>query len=125
MFKVKEDSSIHINRGNVGILEVQVENDDGSSYTFQQGDVIRLGIYKKGDYNTIILEKEIPVEDATLTVEIPLTKEDTTIGSIINKPVDYWYEIELNPDTEPQTIIGHDEKGAKIFKLYPEGVEEE
>ena len=56
---------------------------------------------------------------------ISLNKEDTTIGDIINTPIDYWYEVQLNPETNPQTIIGYDENGAKIFRLYPEGVEEE
>jgi hypothetical protein len=54
-----------------------------------------------------------------------LSKEDTKIGKKVNKPVDYWYEVELNPDTYPQTIVGYDEDGAKIFKLYPEGVKAE
>ena len=54
-------------------------------------------------------------------VEIYLTEEDTKIGEVISKPKDYWYEVELNPDEEPQTIIGYDEDGAKIFKLFPEG----
>lgn len=41
---------------------------------------------------------------------------------MVNKPTDFWYEVELNPDTAPQTIIGYDkETGAKIFRLYPEG----
>ena len=43
------------------------------------------------------------------------------IGEVINKPTNYWYEIELNPNTQPQTIIGYDEDGEKLFVLYPEG----
>ena len=62
--------------------------------------------------------------EATTSVDLSLDSTETTIGDIINKPVEYWYEIQLNPDTEPQTIIGYDENGAKIFKLYPEGVKE-
>ena len=54
-------------------------------------------------------------------VTISLSSTDTRIGEIINKPVDYWYEIELNPDTTPQTIIGYDADGPKILKLFPEG----
>lgn len=38
--------------------------------------------------------------------------------------MDYWYEVELNPETEAQTIIGYDEDGPKIFRLYPEGDDE-
>lgn len=60
------------------------------------------------------------LEDTT-QVEMALYGEDTKFGEVISKPVDYWYEIELNPDTNPQTIVGYDEEGAKIFKLFPEG----
>ena len=54
-------------------------------------------------------------------VEIFLHGAETKFGEVINKPVDYWYEVELNPETKPQTIIGYDEDGAKVFKLFPEG----
>ena len=58
------------------------------------------------------------------SVRIRLRREDTKIGDIIHKPVKYWYEVELNPDTEPQTIVGYDDDGPKIFTLYPEGADE-
>lgn len=125
MFKVKEDLSIHITRGDIGLLEITAKNEDGSDYTFKVDDVIRLGIFEKKKFNLIKKQKDITVQEETTTVQIPLNKEDTTIGDIINTPVDYWYEVQLNPETNPQTIIGYDENGAKIFRLYPEGVEEE
>jgi hypothetical protein len=43
------------------------------------------------------------------------------IGDVISKHKDYWYEVVLNDDTLPQTIIGYDEDGAKLFRLFPEG----
>ena len=55
------------------------------------------------------------------SVEIFLSKEDTKIGDVISKPKDYWYEVVVNDDTKPQTIIGYDDDGAKVFKLFPEG----
>ena len=61
------------------------------------------------------------VTETITNVEIVLSKEDTKIGSLISTPFDYWYEIELNPETEPQTVIGYDDDGEKIFRLYPEG----
>ena len=125
MFKVEKNKSlIKITRGDIGVLEVTARNKNKSAYTFKKGDIVRLGVYEKNNYKSIKLKKDIAVEDETLSVDIPLTKEDTSIGNIINQPVDYWYEVQLNPDTEPQTIVGHDEDGAKIFRLYPEGVEE-
>ncbi len=125
MFKVKEDLSIHITRGDIGLLGITAKTDNESDYTFQVGDIIRLGVFEKKNFTSVKLQKDITVQEQTSEVQISLTKEDTTIGEILNKPVDYWYEIQLNPETNPQTIIGYDENGAKIFRLYPEGVEEE
>jgi hypothetical protein len=70
-----------------------------------------------------VLQKDTKVTSASTKVSISLLSADTKIGEYINKPTDYWYEIELNPDTAPQTIVGYDEDGAKVFRLYPEGRE--
>ena len=45
------------------------------------------------------------------------------LANIINKPVDYWYEVELNPDTSSAiTILGYKKKtGPRILSLTPEG----
>lgn len=124
MFKIEKDFSIHITRGDIGTLGISANGDNGA-YEFQVGDVVRLGVFKKNDYSSIVLQKEITVDEKTTEVSLPLTSAETRIGEIINEPVDYWYEIQLNPDTQAQTIVGYDNKGAKIFRLYPEGVEEE
>ena len=124
MFKVKDDLSIHVTRGDVGLLGITAKNEDESDYIFQIGDVVRLGVFEKKKFSSIKLQKDIIVQEQGTEVQISLNKEDTSIGDIINTPVDYWYEVQLNPETNPQTIIGCDENGAKIFRLYPEGVEE-
>lgn len=124
MFKVKDDLSIHVTRGDVGLLGITAKNEDESDYIFQIGDVVRLGVFEKKKFSSIKLQKDIIVQEQGTEVQISLNKEDTSIGDIINTPVDYWYEVQLNPETNPQTIIGYDENGAKIFRLYPEGVEE-
>ena len=46
--------------------------------------------------------------------------DDMKIGEMLNKQVEYWYEIELNND---ETIIGYDDDGAKKLILYPEGAD--
>lgn len=125
MFKVKDDLSIHVTRGDIGILGITAKNEDNTDYIFQVGDIIRLGVFEKKKFSLIKLQKDVTVQEQGTEVQISLNKEDTTIGDIINTPVDYWYEIQLNPETNPQTIIGYDENGAKIFRLYPEGVEKE
>jgi hypothetical protein len=68
-----------------------------------------------------VIKKDVEVKEPTSAVEVVLDREDTKVGEIISKPTDYWYEVELNPETHPQTIVGYDDNGAKVFKLYPEG----
>jgi len=98
---------------------------DGEIYTFKAGEVVRIKVFEKKACENVVLQKDFPVEADTETVEILLLEEDTRFGGIISKPTDYWYEVELNPLNNPQTIIGYDEDGAKIFKLFPEGKDDE
>ena len=120
MFVVNEDNSIYVTRGDVVYLSVAAE-DNGAAYKFQPGDVVRIKVYGKKDAENVVLQKDFPVLAEAEQVAIELTEKDTKIGDVISKPTDYWYEIELNPFTDPQTIIGYDEDGAKVFKLFPEG----
>lgn len=120
MFKVNEDNSIYVTRGDIVYLKVTATNN-GSPYTFQPGEVLRVKVYGKKDCENIVLQKDFAVTNASASVEIILGENDTKIGETINKPTDYWYEVELNPFDNPQTIIGYDEDGAKLFRLFPEG----
>ena len=120
MFVLNDDLSIYATRGDIVFFSVSAE-ENGEAYTFKAGDVVRIKIYGKKNATSVVLEKDFPVVEDTEAVEIFLSSEDTKIGEVINKPKDYWYEVELNPRTNPQTIIGYDEDGAKVFKLFPEG----
>ena len=127
MFVVNEDLSIYATRGDIVFIAVTAEETDGAegeNYKFQPGDVVRFKAYGKKDAENVVLQKDFPVTAETEEVEIFLTEQDTKIGDVISKPVDYWYEVELNPFTNPQTIIGYDENGAMVFKLFPEGDDE-
>lgn len=119
MFKI-EGSTIKATRGDIGIVPVSAKNGD-TDYTFQVGEIVRFKVFKNKDCGCVELQKDVTVETETTEVIIPLVKEDTKIGELISKPVTYWYEVELNPDTNPQTIISYDDEGAKLFVLYPEG----
>jgi hypothetical protein len=121
MFKIDSDKTIHITRGDIGSINLGATNADGSEFTFQKDDVVRFKVFKSKDCQCVELEKDVVVGATGTEVLISLQGEDTKIGEVINKPTDYWYEVEVNPDTAPQTIIGYDEEGAKIFRLYPEG----
>lgn len=122
MFKIdKTTKQINITRGDIGCIEVKAKNEDGTDYTFQVGDIVRFKVFKKKDCGLVEIQKDVEVITAGTSVEINLTSADTKIGDIINKPTTLWYEVELNPNTNPQTIIGYDIDGEKQFVLYPEG----
>ena len=87
--------------------------------------MIRFRVGEKNQFDMVVIQKDITVKEESASIDITLTKDDTKIGGLINRPVDYWYEVELNPDTNPQTIIGYDTSGPKVFRLYPEGGDKE
>jgi protein involved in polysaccharide export with SLBB domain len=120
MFTVNEDLSIHATRGDIVFFDLTADAG-AEKYRFKTGDIVRMTIYGKKDAENVVMQKDFPVFEEADSIPIFLGEEDTRIGSVISKPVDYWYEIELNPDTYPQTIIGYDENGAKVFRIYPEG----
>ena len=121
MFRLNEDMSIYVTRGDTATIIVSLTNEEGTPYVFQAGDVLRLKVFEKKNCNNVVLEKLYPITQTMNEVNLALDEKDTKIGGVISKPVDYWYEIELNPLSNPQTVIGYDEEGAKIFKLFPEG----
>lgn len=132
MYRINEKTQeIQLTRGDIACIEVGALNEeDKSEYEFKAGDIVRFKVFKKKDCGCVELQKDVEVKETTKTVEINLTSDDTKIGDIINDAVDYWYEVELNPDTNPQTIIAYevDEYGQpleKIFKLLPEGNDKE
>ena len=124
MFKINDDLTIECTRGDAATFTVGA-NVGGTPYTFREGDVVRFSVCTKKDYSDVVLQKNTVVKSATEAVEIHLEGKDTKLGDGINKATEFWYEVELNPDTYPQTIIGHTEDGAKVFMLYPEGIKEE
>lgn len=126
MFVVNEDNSIYATRGDIVFFRVSA-NDivTGIKHTFKAGDVLRIKVYGKKAAEDVVLQKDFPIIANTSEVEIYLEEKDTKIGEVISKPKDYWYEVELNPDSEPQTIIGYNEDGPVLFKLFPEGADVE
>lgn len=125
MFVINEDKSIHITRGDVAFFSIEAKTDTGETYKFLPGDVVRFKVFGKKDCENVVLSKDFAVEAEANEVSIYLEEKDTKFGDVISKPTDYWYEVELNPYTNPQTILGYDDDGAKVFKLFPEGNEAE
>ena len=110
MFLVESDKTINITRGD------SIEFVAPVDYSFQSGDVLRLKVYRKKACEDVVLQKDFTIAEATETVNIVLTEQDTRIGGVISKPVDYWYELEVNPDNNPHTILGYTPK-AEILKM--------
>ena len=123
MFTITEDKTIFLTRGDVASIEIMANTGDDKPYIFQPGDVVRFKVFVRKQCDKVVLHKDAVVESETEKVDISLSSSDSKMGEIINKPTDYWYEIELNPDTNPQTIIGYDSDGPKILRLLPEGGE--
>lgn len=114
-----DGTTIKLNRGDVLKIALSIKLEDESNYTFQIGDRIIFSVYNKGKMSEEpVLTKEITIAEETQNAIINISNTETKIGELINKPVEYWYEVELN---DQYTVIGYDEDGAKQLILYPEG----
>lgn len=120
MFRVNDDLSIYVTRGDMVAIGINAKTGD-EVYQFARGDVVRFKVFERNGCHCVVLQKDFTVIEDCEKVSIVLESADTKIGEVISKPKDYWYEVEINPDTSPNTIIGYDDAGAKIFRLYPEG----
>ena len=123
MFVLNDDLSIHATRGDIVFFTVQAEQN-GKTYTFKAGDLIRFKVYGKKNAKKVVMQEDFTIVADCTEVEIYLDETKTKFGGVISKPTDFWYEVELNPLSNPQTIIGYDEDGPKIFKLFPEGADD-
>ena len=121
MFKILKDKTICITNGDIANFDVFAKLKDGNFYVFNKGDIVRFTVFKKKDVASIMISKDFVVEEESESVTIHLTSQETRFKDINNQPVDYWYEIVINPDTAPQTIVGYDETGEKIYRLFPRG----
>ncbi len=123
MFEVSEDYVINVTRGDAGAFTLKAKNEDGTPFVFEAGSLVRFKVFEKKDCNNVVLQKNVSVLANATEVQVVLTESETRniCKETISKPVDYWYEVELNPYNNPQTIVGYDDNGAKILRLYPEG----
>ena len=109
-------------------MPLTIEAEDISNkitYRFKEGDIIRFKVFEKKNVKNILLEKDFSVEEDAEQFIIELMASEMKIGDLIDKATDYWYEIELNPDSEKvQTIVGYEkESGPAVLTLLPEGGE--
>lgn len=121
MFQILKNKTICLTRGDIASIVVSAITTDEQPHTFKAGDIVRFNVFAKKQVDNVVINKDVQVTKESQTATIDLETQETRIGDVIHKPVDYWYEIILNPDTAPQTLVGYDEEGEKIFRLYPEG----
>jgi len=126
MFIIDEDgTTLKVTRGQSGTITFGALTPEGEPYTFQVGDILRLNVTKVNKENSVVMSVDTIIQEATTEATISITSFDSKIGTVINKPTDYWYDIELNPDSAiAQMLLGYDDEGPKIFKLYPESIKE-
>ena len=114
-----EGTTIKLNRGDVLSLTLSVSYTDGTSYSFTANDTVVFSVYNKNQMSgNAVFMKTINVTTPGQTLPVNLTSNDTKFGNLIDKPVEYWYEFELN---NQYTVLGYDDSGPKKLILYPEG----
>lgn len=109
-------NTIYVTRGESMNLPFKIK-----SYTFSIGDIIKLKIYGEMGLNYEPLKViKYEVKEITDIIYIPLTNSDTSSFPLSNKPITYWYEIDLN---SKDVVLGYDLKGPKKIIIYPKGME--
>ena len=125
MANIDAKYNIETVRGNVLPLRFRAKlNTDGTVQTFKPDDVVRFTIMQKGKCDQVVLQKDETVKEECESISMVIPAHEMKFGPIISTPVDYWYEVEVNPDTPyTVTILGYTKKkdGPKILTLLPEG----
>lgn len=123
MFKINEDLSIHITRGDSALIDVEVTDSNGNAHDFSASEEITLRVSEAKESGKAIISVLANLTEDPKKAQIFLTEEHTRkIGNPVSKPIDFWYEISIRnkADNSVQTVIGYDENGAKVLRLYPE-----
>ena len=124
MATINSNYNIETNRGDRLSLDFKFKRKStGEFLVFQVDDVVRFKIMKKNNCDDIVLQEDIKFQEAGETITLDIPSEKMKIGEIIYKPVDYWYELELYPDTPSSiTLLGYTKaSGPRILTLTPEG----
>ena len=111
MYKIDE-STIKCTRGDKLIFDVKIPiKDETGTITgyekFFKDDKVIFSVKENFGNADVVIRKEVIVPEDTDTITFSLTKEDTTIGELISKPVTYQYDVSINEDN---TIIGYDDE---------------
>lgn len=118
---IVENETFYVTWGDKGSFDVTFED-----YTFSQGDILTLKVYEEDAMDEDpVLQKSIIIDAEADIATFNLASADTRLGDPTNERVTYWYEITLTHSghvDEEQTPFCYDEKGPKLFYIYPGGV---
>ena len=110
MLEIINDNVIRFTKGDSIALDVDLKNTDGTKYTMQEGDSLKMTIRKS--------ISETPV--ATVSSTIPKIIIKPTITSELNAGK-YCYDIELiTADNDVYTIIGIRNECERNLIVFPE-----
>ena len=117
------DRNLSCVRGDMLHITIDMVDENNENVEFKVNDVIRFKVFEKKNPANVVVQKDFVITTNTLEYYFEIPAEDMEIGELIDKPVDYWYEIELNPDTPQRTtIFGSDKQlGTPILTLLVEG----
>ena len=102
-------TTISLTRGDTCKIGVDIFNPDGSLYVPVQGDSVRFAMKKNYKSDTVIMEKDIPINTLLLRIEPEDTKS-------LPQPSEYVYDIQLtHANGEIDTFIAK-----AIFKITEE-----
>lgn len=116
-----EGTTIKVFRGDSGHFDISKTDSEGNIEQFKQGDKVILSVKENFGEKNVLLRKTIPVNEDCDKVEFPISEEESiSLTDLISEPMDFEYDVKVK-GVESSTIIGHDDSGAKIFKVYPTG----
>lgn len=113
-----EGTTIKIFRGDEGTLYISKKDKNGNIEKFKKDDKVVLSVKENFGEHEVKLRKEVVVQEESEKVGFTFYPEDTKFIDLISEPIDFEYDIDLN---DGNTILGHDDSGAKIFRIYPTG----
>ena len=74
MLYIDEDQNITLTRGDTGIFNISLQNQDGEDYTPQTGDSLRFALSEGFGKDALVI-KDIPIDTCVLEIEPNDTKD--------------------------------------------------
>lgn len=72
MFKILKDKTICLTQGDVANIEISASLQDGETYSFKPGEIVRFIICKKQNCGIVYLKKEVEIAEEKKVVSIQL-----------------------------------------------------